>query len=74
VFESIKGPYRLRTYIRTHIPWFLIDLGVACKGQDCEAAGGEHEWYNSGDSESSCYHCKIVKQGRLWVNPSSYYK
>ena len=24
-------PYRWRTWIRVHLPWFLIDLGVAAK-------------------------------------------
>lgn len=31
-----------RTWSRVRIPWFLIDLGVADKGRDCEAAGGWH--------------------------------
>ncbi len=52
--------------VRRHLPWFLIDLGIAAKGQDCEAGGGEHDWYNADDQNSACYHCEVVKPGRLW--------
>jgi hypothetical protein len=48
------------------LPWFVIDLGIARKGQDCEAVGGVHSWYNLDDIRSGCYHCEIVRQGRLW--------
>lgn len=68
MFECLKEPYRLRTYIRRHIPWALIDLGFAGKGSDCEAAGGKHEWYKSADNLSACYHCKVVKAGQLWLD------
>lgn len=60
------GPYRRRTWLRIILPWFLIDLGVASKGKDCELAGGQHEWYNIDNENSGCYHCHIVKPGRLW--------
>ena len=53
------------------MPWFLIDLGVADKGQDCEAAGGWHEWYNLDGENSGCYHCKVVRPGRLWETPGT---
>lgn len=62
-----SSPFRWRTRIRRHLPWFLIDLGLAAKGDDCEAHGGHHEWYNAGDSVSACYHCKIEKPGQLWT-------
>jgi hypothetical protein len=60
------GPYRRRTWLRSRLPWFLIDLGIARKGVDCEAVGGEHEWYNKNGKESACYHCDVVRPGRLW--------
>ena len=65
-----KHPYRWRTWIRTHLPWFLIDFGIARKGHDCEAVGGWHHWYNVDDSSSGCYHCEVVRPGRLWNDES----
>ena len=59
-------PYRLRTVVRRHLPWFLIDMGIAAKGKDCEAMGGRHEWYNQDNKSSACYHCEIVRSGQLW--------
>ena len=59
-------PYRLRTSIRGYLPWFLINLGFATKGEDCEKAGGEHEWYNKDDKHSACYHCQAISLGQLW--------
>ncbi len=44
--QYFGGPYRLRTWLRSNSPWFLIDLGFADKGADCELAGGVHEWHN----------------------------
>lgn len=63
---SKPSPYRWRTAVRTHLPWFLINAGIADKGQNCEAAGGGHAWYNLDDRRSGCYHCKVVRVGRLW--------
>jgi len=60
-----SGPYRKRTWIRSNPPWFLIDLGIAPKGQDCETAGGEHEWYNIENENSDCYHYEILQEGQL---------
>lgn len=62
----MKRPYRLRTRIRQHLPWFLIDLGLCSKGKDCEAAGGEHDWYNQDGRHSACYHCNVIREGSLW--------
>jgi quinol monooxygenase YgiN len=36
---------RAQTWIRVRLPWFLIERGWADKGEDCEAAGGDHWWY-----------------------------
>ncbi len=60
------SPYRWRTAIRQRLPWALIDWGIADKGADCEAAGGSHSWYNMGGACSACYHCKVVRDGKLW--------
>lgn len=32
-------PFRWRTRLRRHLPWFFIALGVANKGDDCERHG-----------------------------------
>jgi len=60
------GPYRKRTWLRQYLPWFLIDLGIAEKGQDCEKIGGAHEWYNIDNKNSGCYHCNVIRTGQLW--------
>ena len=59
-------PYRWRTWWRGRLPWFLINLGFADKGKDCEAVGAWHRWYNRDGKTSGCYHCHVVKEGRLW--------
>jgi hypothetical protein len=59
-------PFRWRTWLRAHLPWFLINVGIADKGQDCEGVGGEHWWYNKDGEHSACYHCKVEREGRLW--------
>lgn len=64
--ERRPSPYRWRTAMRRHLPWFLIDLGIAGKGRDCEKRGGTHAWYNQDGVSSGCYHCKVVRAGRLW--------
>ncbi len=62
-----KGhPYAWRRWLRVRLPWFLIDLGFAGKGEDCEQIGGWHRWYNQDDENSACYHCKVVRPGQLW--------
>jgi hypothetical protein len=59
-------PYAWRTWVRKRIPWWLINVGVAAKGSDCEAAGATHHWYNRDGLSSACYHCDAVRAGRLW--------
>lgn len=61
-------PYRWRTWIRGELPWFVIDLGIADKGEDCERVRGTHWWYNRDNASSGCYHCKVVRPGRFWTN------
>ena len=65
-----RHPYEWRTWLRGRLPWFLIDLGLAAKGHDCEAAGAEHDWYNRDHKSSGCYHCKVVRDGQLWKRSS----
>jgi len=51
-----RGKYRLRTRVRRHLPWFLVNLGVAGKGRrDC----GDHQWYRADDNVEGCYHCDV---------------
>ena len=59
-------PYKWRTWIRSHLPWFLINLGIAKKAADCELAGGTHHWYNIDHKSSGCYHCQVIQVGQLW--------
>lgn len=60
------GPFRIRTFLRSNLPWFVIDTGILDKGKDCVAAGGQHEWYNVDNEVSACYHCSVEKEGKLW--------
>ncbi len=64
------GPYRKRTWFRSYFPWFLIDIRFAKKGTDCETKGGSHEWYNIDNQTSGCYHCNVVRTGKLWQEES----
>jgi len=62
-----KGhPYAWRTWLRGRMPWFLINLGIAGKGKDCEKVGARHHWYNADHKSSGCYHCKVTREGQLW--------
>jgi hypothetical protein len=64
-------PYRRRTWLRGHLPWLLINAGLADKGEDCERAGGSHHWYNIDGRQSGCYHCRVTGPGRLWQKSES---
>jgi hypothetical protein len=67
-----KGhPYAWRTRLRRRLPWFLIDLGVAQKGRDCESVGARHHWYNIDNEHSGCYHCEVIREGRWWKDAVS---
>jgi hypothetical protein len=59
-------PYRWRTWLRTKLPWLIIKMGFFNKADDCATAGGKHWWYKHDSSHSACYHCKVVRAGRLW--------
>jgi hypothetical protein len=68
--EPIRRPFRWRTALRRHLPYWVLDLGLAGKGEDCEAAGGAHEWYNRDGNTSGCYHCQVIRDGQLWQRES----
>ncbi len=57
-------PYRWRTRLRGLLPrplcWWVE------KGSDCESVRAEHHWYNKDNEHSACYHCNVVREGRLW--------
>lgn len=56
---SARGRFRWRTRLRRHLPWFLINLGVAGKGgTDC----GRHESYNVDGVVQECYHCVVGRR------------
>jgi len=59
-----KHPYARRTWLRSRLPWLLINIGLASKGKDCESLNAEHHWYKKDDSHNACYHCEIVKEGK----------
>lgn len=59
-------PYAVRTWIRGYLPYFLVDLGVAAKADDCADVNASHQWYNQDDMYSACYHCCEVQEGQLW--------
>lgn len=53
-------------YATPPAPTLVSDLGLTDKGDDCEAHGGVHEWYNADNGLSACYHCRIERPGQLW--------
>jgi len=67
---AVGHPYAWRTKLRQRLPWFLIDLGIAAKGRNCEFVGAPHKWYNCDDSRSACYHCRVIRDGQLWTDDS----
>mgnify|MGYP003637936016 FL=1 len=56
-----RHPYYRRLWWRSKLPWFLIDLGVASKGKNCELVNAEHKWYNIDNTKSGCYYCEKIK-------------
>lgn len=59
-------PYGRRTWFRGRLPWFLINMGIAAKGKNCESVHADHHWYNEDGKSSACYHCEIIKEGKHW--------
>lgn len=61
-----RHPYQRRMWWRTRLPWFLIKLGIAKKGTDCESVGAKHKWYNIDGHSSGCYYCEVIAKGEKW--------
>jgi hypothetical protein len=53
-----RHPYELRKRLRSILPWFLIDLGVAVKGKDCQSVNANHSLYNIDGVVNGCYYCE----------------
>ena len=61
-----KHPYGNRLWWRKRLPWFLIDLGFANKGKDCESENAKHSWYRIDNNLSGCYYCNSIVKGQKW--------
>ena len=64
--EYSYHPYGKRRWWRERLPWFLINVGIASKGKNCELVKAEHHWHNSDGKNSACYFCEVEKEGQLW--------
>lgn len=53
MMSMTRGRYRLRTWLRGHLPVALADV-VPRGGRDC----GAHEWYRADVGTWRCYHCE----------------
>jgi len=63
-----KQPYHWRTNLRIMLPRPLCWL--IKKGENCEAVGGSHDWYNIDNQTSECYYCQERRNGHLWIASS----
>ncbi|MEZ4884157.1 MAG: hypothetical protein R3E32_05395 [Chitinophagales bacterium] len=63
-----RHPYYLRWWWRQRLPWFLINIGIGDKGENCELANAEHVWYNIDNKTSGCYYCKKIAKEKLWLS------
>lgn len=61
-----KHPYERRLWWRIRLPWFLINIGIADKGKDCEEVNAQHKWYTIDNISSGCYYCKVIAKGQKW--------
>jgi hypothetical protein len=52
-----SGKYRLRTWLRKHLPYLLSDR-IPKGAQDC----GDHEWYRQDEEWDACYHCVVGRR------------
>jgi hypothetical protein len=65
-------PYSWRTNLRS------VLLRPLCwwvdKGEDCETVAANQVWYNEDNLHSTCYHCRVVREGQRWssVDPESH--
>jgi hypothetical protein len=51
----------------SQLPWWVINLGVMDKSDDCEAVDTNHHWYNIDWSSSGCYHLQSYPAGAALV-------
>ncbi len=59
--HNVTHPYERRLRLRLRLPWFLIRLGIARKGKDCDIVNAEHKWYNIDNDYFGCYYCRQIK-------------
>ena len=58
IFSSMQASdLRPEEYLRFHYPSIP---------DDCETLGQVHRWHNLDDKRSACYHCKVIRDGKLW--------
>ena len=57
-----KHSYAYKRWLREKLPWFLIDLGIASKGKNCELINAKHYWYNIDNKITGCYYCKKISK------------
>jgi len=63
-------PHALRTWVRSRLPFFLLRMGAAGFGRDCESIGAIHNWHNLDNVRSRCIFCGQEREGQLWqVSP-----
>lgn len=43
-----------------------LDQHYPAQPDDCEAHGETHRWHNVDNKHSACYHCRVIRAGRLW--------
>lgn len=63
---NYNHPYYNRLWWRLKLPWFLIELGFAKKGKNCELVNATHEWYKIDNLNSGCYYCNKIHKGIRW--------
>lgn len=56
-----QHPYYRKLWWRINLPWFLIDMGFAEKGENCEKVSAVHYWYKIDKKTSGCYFCNIIR-------------
>lgn len=54
LMRFLGGRYRIRTWLRGNLPYFLSDRIPKGSG-DC----GNHEWYRQDADTDACYHCEV---------------
>ena len=55
-----RGKYRVRTWLRKHLPHAFADR-IAKGPGDC----GNHEWYRQDAETDACYHCAVGRRSSV---------